>query len=303
MSFATPIAHGKIKEMNIIIENMLEPYHCQSTQDYENALKEIIQEIALLGLYRSKFFEHAAFYGGTALRILYGLDRFSEDLDFSLLKPNPNFSLLPYLHAIKQELNSLGIQAELSQKFKTTDSNIESAFIKANTLMNMIEINATQDLTSAYHKAAVLSIKLEVDIDPPPDFHTESKLLLQPIPFSVLTYKPEDLFAGKIHALLCRKWKGRVKGRDWYDFVWYVAHKIPVNSEHLKARLIQTNHWNIHKPLLKQDIIELIAEKVEKVDFNQAKNEVKPFVRDPASIELWSKEFFMQVLKQLRIKK
>lgn len=287
--------------MNAIIEKMLMPYHCQSTQDYENALKEIIQEIALLGLWRAKFFEHAAFYGGTALRILYGLDRFSEDLDFSLLVPNPHFSLASYTHAIEEELNSLGIHASVSQKIKSHTSNIDSAFIKANTLINMINISAADQLTRGFHKEALLTIKLEVDIDPPPHFHTESKVLLQPIPFSVLTYQPADLFAGKIHAVLCRQWKNRVKGRDWYDFVWYIAQKIPVHSQHLKARLVQTKAWPAENTLDKNAIIQLLTAKIMEVDFVQARNEVTPFIKDQASIALWSKEFFLNLLGKLQV--
>src|SRR5271168_5415411 len=104
--------------MNPAILSMLDRYNCVSLQDYENALKEIMQEIALLGLWRSKFFEHTAFYGGTALRILYGLDRFSEDLDFSLLKQNKNFNLTPYLEAIKIELLGFGFSVTVEQKNK-----------------------------------------------------------------------------------------------------------------------------------------------------------------------------------------
>ncbi len=303
MSFTVSIRSEKQQEyMNKIIEQMLTPYQCQSTQDYENALKEIIQEITLLGLWRAKFFEHAAFYGGTALRILYGLDRFSEDLDFSLLIPNPHFSLASYTHAIEEELNSLGIQASVNSKIKSQTSSIDSAFIKANTLINMINISAADQLTRAFHKEALLTIKLEVDIDPPPDFNTESKVLLRPIPFSVLTYQSADLFAGKIHALLCRKWKNRVKGRDWYDFIWYISQKIPVHAQHLKARLVQTQAWPLNKTLDRNEIIALLTTKIMQVDFVQAGNEVKPFTRDPLSISLWSNEFFIQLLEELQVK-
>lgn len=289
--------------MNLIVKNMLAAYKCHSTRDYENALKEIIQEIALLGLWRAKFFEHAAFYGGTALRILYGLDRFSEDLDFSLLKPNNHFSLNAYTHAIAEELNSLGINASVDKKIKSQSSNIESAFIKANTLVNRISINAASKLTRGLHKEQLLTIKLEVDIDPPSDFKTETKFLLQPIPFSVLSYQKPDLFAGKIHALLCRPWVNRVKGRDWYDFIWYISHNIPVNSDHLKARLVQTQAWLADRPLERLDIIHLLQEKVMKIDFQQAKNEVKPFVRDPDSLQVWSSEFFLEVINRLTVYK
>src|SRR5438309_3791037 len=117
--------------MNPAILSMLDRYKCVTAQDYENALKEIIQEIALLGLWRAKFYEHAAFYGGSALRILYGLDRFSEDLDFTLLRPDKTFSLASYNQAIMDELRSFGFKVEVVTKTKKIVSNIESAFIKA----------------------------------------------------------------------------------------------------------------------------------------------------------------------------
>src|ERR1700674_4330427 len=128
----------KRTKMNPALETILRRYKCETRAQYERALKEILQELALLGLWRAKFFEHAAFYGGTALRILYGLDRFSEDLDFSLLAPNPDFTLSSYTHAIEEELNSAGIHASVNSKIKAQESNIDSAFIKANTLINMI---------------------------------------------------------------------------------------------------------------------------------------------------------------------
>lgn len=204
--------------MHNAIDVMLKKYHCLTETDYINALKEIFQEIALLGLWRSKFFEYAAFYGGTSLRILFGLDRFSEDIDFTLLHKNKNFDLEKYNQAIKTEINSFGFEVEVSKKIKTKQSNIQSAFIKANMIRQLLEIEISPEISKYIHARNSMIIKMEVDTDPPGFFSTESKKLLLPIPFSVLTLKREDLFAGKIHALLCRQWQIRIKGRDWYDF-------------------------------------------------------------------------------------
>src|SRR5271165_7562310 len=113
---------------------MLNRYKCETRPQFERALKEILQELALVGLWRSRFFEHAAFYGGTALRVLYGLDRFSEDLDFTLLKPDPNFDFTPFLDGIRKELASFGFELEIAQKMKTTETSIISAFMKMNTI-------------------------------------------------------------------------------------------------------------------------------------------------------------------------
>ena len=192
--------------MNNAVKSMLEKYELKSSVDYENALKEIIQEITLLGLWRSKFFEKAAFYGGTALRLLYNLDRFSEDMDFSLYEPDKDFRLDKYFRAVKDELSSFGLDVLVEQKEKK-NSNIESAFIKAGTVKNFIEINVPSDLLKSISNSKMLKIKIEVDIDPPGMFETEAKYIFNPIPFSVSTYKIPYLFAGKMHAILCRQWK------------------------------------------------------------------------------------------------
>lgn len=285
--------------MNPAILSMLERYQCVTARDYENALKEIIQELALLGLWRSKFFEHSAFYGGTAIRIFYGLDRFSEDLDFSLLKPNKNFSLDPYLKGIEAELNAMGFNVTVEEKDKKVDTAIESAFIKAGTREHFLKIQVPDAISERIQKNTCVNIKLEVDTDPPGGFQTEVKLLLQPIPFSVNTYQRPDLFAGKLHAVIHRLWKNRVKGRDYYDFVWYVARDIPVRLSHLEQRLRQSGEWT-GGTMRQSDLLELLRKKFREIDVEAARREVLPFLRDPAAIELWSREFFESLLSRLK---
>lgn len=286
--------------MHDAIKQMLKRYQCQSQQDYLNALKEIFQEIALLGLWRAKFFERAAFYGGSALRILYGLNRFSEDLDFSLLKKNPGFNLAPYNKAVTKELAAFGFTAKVETKNKQLLSNIESAFIKAESKKQLLVIEAPQDVIKNIHHMQTIKIKMEVDINPPGLFSTETKFLLQPIPFSLRSFTKPDLFAGRIHALLCRPWIIRVKGRDWYDFMWYLSQNIPVNLIHLKERMIQSRAWIRGKALDKKALIKLLLEKINKTDFNEAKNDVSPFVKKGSGVELWSKEFFSDILQQMQ---
>jgi predicted nucleotidyltransferase component of viral defense system len=288
--------------MNSVILSMLEPYQCESAKDYENALKEIIQEIALLGLWRAKFHEHAAFYGGTAMRILYELDRFSEDLDFSLLKPDTHFILEPYLTAIKNELNGMGFNVTVTEKEKNRETSIESAFIKVGTREHLLKIEVPDQIASRIHSNALMNIKLEVDIDPPSGFETEAKQLLKPIPFSVNTYKKPDLFAGKLHAILQRNWKGsRVKGRDYYDYVWYVARNVPVHLSHLEQRLRQSGGWSGEAVLQQSDLLDLLKKKFANLDVEAAKRDVLPFVKDPAAVALWSQEFFTSLLEKLTI--
>jgi predicted nucleotidyltransferase component of viral defense system len=280
---------------------MLGRYKCVTVQDYENALKEIIQEIALLGLWRSKFFEHAAFYGGTALRILYGLDRFSEDLDFSLLKPQKDFSLRPYLKAVEAELTGMGLSVTVEEREKNVTTAIESAFIKAGTKKHLIKITVPEVVFDRIQKNKLMNVKFEVDTDPPGGFNTEVKTLLQPIPFSVNTYGMPDLFAGKLHAVLHRQWKDRVKGRDYYDFVWYVAREVPVHLSHLEQRLRQSGGWTIKRAMQQSDLRLLLEKKFAQMDVNRAKKEVAPFLRDPATVDLWSREFFESLLPRLKV--
>ncbi|MCH9634593.1 MAG: hypothetical protein S4CHLAM7_13460 [Chlamydiae bacterium] len=283
------------------LDAMLMRYNLNSVQDHKNALLEVIQEIALLGLWRSKFFEKAVFYGGTALRILYGLDRFSEDLDFTLLTPQKNFDISKYEKAIQLELNSMGFSSEVEKKVKTKQSAIESAFIKLNTIEHLLHIGMPKSLSSSMHKEARLKIRLEVDTDPPKDKATEeTKLLLLPIPFSVKSLRKEDLFAGKAHAALCRQWKGRVKGRDWYDLVWFISRGVSLNLYYLKKRMEQSGHWPRRKALKHKDLIELFEKKIDSLDISSAKEDMVNFAMDRSQIELWSKEFFREVIQKIK---
>jgi predicted nucleotidyltransferase component of viral defense system len=287
--------------MNQAVLSMLARYKSVSLQDYENALKEIMQEIALLGLWRSKFFEHAAFYGGTALRILYGLDRFSEDLDFSLLQPQSDFRLTPYLNAVQAELVAMGFTVTVQESEKATRTAVESAFIKGGTKEHLIKITVPGSVADGIPNNQLLKVKFEVDTDPPGGFNTEAKTLLQPIPFAVHTYTQPDLFAGKLHAVIHRQWKGRVKGRDYYDLVWYVGRNIPVHLSHLEQRLRQSGGWTAKRPMKESDLHDLLKAKFADLDIAAARKEVAPFVRDPAALDIWSREFFESLLPLLKV--
>ncbi|HOW51844.1 MAG TPA: nucleotidyl transferase AbiEii/AbiGii toxin family protein [bacterium] len=277
--------------MNEAVKGMLGRYELRTTTDHENALKEIIQEIALLGLWRAKFFERAAFYGGSALRILHGLDRFSEDLDFSLLAPDGRFPLERYLKAVESELTAFGFSVTVEKKAKTAKSAIESAFIKGNTAHNLLVVEAAP-VAGATHPGKQLKIKVEVDTDPPGAFTTEAKYLFTPIPFSVVVYAPPSLFAGKMHAILCRNWGTRVKGRDWYDLLWYVGRKTPLDLGHLEARMRQTGHYDGKGTLTEKRFRELLVERIASLDIGQARRDVMPLLRDGRSADAWSKDLF-----------
>lgn len=285
--------------MHEAINQMLKRYKCSTGADYRNALKEIIQELALFGLWRHKFFEHAAFYGGTALRILYGLNRFSEDLDFSLLHPDNTFSLGVYEKGIRSELEALGFTLEVEVKQKNIETAIQSAFLKGNTLEHLLKVGMPPQFSKQFHPEEKVKIKFEIDIDPPPLFQTEVIPLFLPVPFSIRSYRMPDMFAGKISALLFRQWQKRIKGRDWYDFLWFIGKNIPVNLEHLKARMEQIKQAPSKEELSLKDIKELIHHRIDHLDLELAKQDVSSFISDPIYIEGWSKELFHAAVERL----
>lgn len=285
--------------MNDVISQMLSRYTCHTQDDTISALREILQQIALLGLWRSKFFEHAAFYGGTALRILYGLDRYSEDLDFSLLEPNPAYSLESYGEALRRELGSFGFEVSFEHRSRHIQSAIESAFLKTNTLQQLIVINADAGLIRAVHFDAVLKIKLEVDTDPPGGFDVQSRSVLLPVPFAVRAYCLPDLFAGKMHALLFRRWQTRVKGRDWYDLVWYIGHHPQLRLSHLESRMRHSGDWTGAAALTRSDLFARLHEAITHLNVPQAQQEADRYVKDKSSLALWSREFFLDIIGRI----
>jgi predicted nucleotidyltransferase component of viral defense system len=287
--------------MHEAIARMLSIYECQGLNDYINALREILQEVALLGLWRSKFFEKAAFYGGTALRILYGLDRFSEDIDFSLLEPLDAFDLTGYIAFLQKETKGFGFEVQVERIDKAIQTPVQSAFLKANTRNQLLIIETRGEILQEVPKGQILKIKLEVDTDPPPGFTTQTRYLLQPIPFAVRTFVLPDLFAGKMHAILCRRWKKRVKGRDWYDLVWYVANHPELHLYHLEQRMRQTGHWKGDAPLTSEKFKDLIATAINDLNINQARKEVVPFIKNPENLSIWCREFFLDISSRIKL--
>ena len=285
--------------MNTALQVLLDRYEPRTPADYENALKEIVQELALLGLWRAKFYEHAAFYGGTALRIFHGLPRFSEDMDFSLLAPDEEFDLDPYLEAIRRELASFGFSFRVERQSKRVSTPVESAFIKGGTRVNLAHVGMPDYLQERLPRLQQIRIRLDVDTDPPPLARYDVLTLLTPIPFQVRLFDLPCLFAGKLHALLCRDWKMRVKGRDFYDFVWYLGRRIRCDVRHLQARMEQTGHWESGDDFDVAHLRRLLARRFEQVDFDQARSDVRPFLRDDAELDLWDRPFFQSLAPQV----
>ena len=285
--------------MNNMISEMLNKYDAGGLTDKKNAVKEIMQEIVLCGLSRAGFFKKAAFYGGTALRIFYGLDRFSEDLDFSLIKTDETFELSDYFPVLKSEVASYGLNVEITEKQKTRESAIRSAFLKGNTKEHMLMFYASDPAASGIAGNETIKIKFEVDTCPPAGATFEHKYRLLPAPYEVTLYDMPSLFAGKAHAVICRAWKSRVKGRDLYDYVFYLSRGAALNTVHLKARLAQSGAWDERCAFTLEDAKRLLCERFDAIDYAQAKEDVRPFIRDTASIELWSADFFKQITASL----
>ena len=281
------------------VNDMLSKYNCITADDYREALREIIQEIALLGLYRGNFFDHACFYGGTAMRIFYGLDRFSEDLDFSLEKPDPDFILEPYLKHVVSELGAFGFLVEISRKEKNFSTAIESAFIKAGTEIHFLKIGLREGVFPRPAKTENLKVKLEVDTNPPCEAEYEFKYHLNPAPCNVRLMARPSLFAGKVHALLCRAWgEGRIKGRDLYDYVWFLSQDTPLQVRYLVSKMKQSGHLEMGAELNRTDLIELLIRKFQAIDYNRAKRDIFPFIKEPKKVEIWSEEFFTAITRE-----
>jgi hypothetical protein len=280
-----------------MIKEWLDGYGAKTHEEADLALREIMQEIALSGLQRSGFFERAAFYGGTALRILYGLDRFSEDLDFSLLASDPTFSLEPYLRGITTEFSALGMEVSIKEKLKATKTNIESAFLKSDTVWKELQLETIIPQAGIGTRPSI-KIKLEVDTDPPLGFMTEEKLLLKPYSFYVKCFTQPDLFAGKMHALLFRKWKSRVKGRDWYDMEWYIKKGISLNLEHFLARAKESGDWK-EETITKDQFMDLLRKRISEVPTKNVKEDVIRFIREPKALDIWSERYFLDLIEKI----
>lgn len=285
--------------MQTVLEQMLSKYKTDTVDEKKNALKEIVQEIALCGLSRAGFFKEAAFYRGTALRIFYGLDRFSEDLDFSLIKPNANFKLKRYFSSLEKELASLGLQFSIEEKQKAQDSAIKPAFLKGNTKEHILSVYGSNLNINANE---VIKIKFEIDTEPPAFATFENKYRLLPSPYQVKLYDTPSLFAGKLHAVICRSWKNRIKGRDLYDYVFYLAHNASVNLAHLRARLEDSGMLNKEDTLGLDELKSMLNNRFETIDFEQAKQDVLPFITDKSQLELWNEEFFKDITQNIRLR-
>ena len=286
--------------MNSVIETMLGKYNPKNNEERESAAKEIIQEIALAGLSRGGFFEKAAFYGGTCLRIFYGLNRFSEDLDFALLEKDPDFRLSDYFPSLEKEFASYGIEIRAEEKKKDFDSDVRSAFLKGNTLALMMTFFPKSEDARKIISNQKMKIKFEVDTDNPKGGRTETKFRLLPAPYQVRVFGESTLFAGKIHAIICRNYKNYVKGRDYYDYLFYIGKGSAFNLEYLENKLKNTEAIAQNEKLTLGKVKEMLKARFETVDYESAKEDVSNFIHDKSGLSLWKKELFLATLNELK---
>lgn len=278
-----------------LIQERLNSYNCKSELEEEHAIREITQEVALAALSRTDFFKYGVFQGGTCLRIFYGLNRFSEDLDFILKEPNPNFNLVPHLQSLSEELLAYGYKVDVTDRSKA-DIVVKKAFVKDDSIGKVLQLNHIGK-TGPFRK---IRIKFEVDTNPPSGSRTEIKYLDFPFVSSVTVQDKPSLFAGKLHALLCREY---TKGRDWYDFLWYTSQGIGINYEFLASALNQQGPWKYQSldVNLKWCIAEL-EKQIKSINWKTTAEDVRRFVRasEQPSLDLWSKELFLAQLEKLK---
>ena len=273
--------------MNELYEKMLSAYDQSTDTARRNAVYEVSQQIVLAGLADGGFFDKAAFYGGTCLRIFHGLNRFSEDMDFTLLKEDNSFYFEHYFQPIIDQFALVGRKVEIKKKEKKSFGKVESAFLKDNT--------DVYDLSFQTEKS--IRVKIEVDTIPPLKFTTEQKLLLQPKSFMTRCVTLPDLFAGKMHALAFRVWKNRIKGRDWYDFEWYVRNGIPLDWNHLQERIRQFNG----QEMTLEEFKTTLRERLSGTDINRVKEDVLPFLNNPGELDIWTNDYFLLLADQMKI--
>lgn len=288
--------------MNSAIEAMLARYNPQNNDERESAIKEIIQEIALAGLSRGGFFNKAAFYGGTCLRIFHGLNRFSEDLDFALLTKDFDFKLDSYFPTLEKEFKSYGIDISIEPKKIDEDVDVQSAFLKGNTLMLMMSLFPKSEDAKRVVSNQKIKIKIEIDVDNPNGGTTEYKYRMLPAPYEVQVFDEPTLFAGKIHAIICREYKHHVKGRDYYDYLFYIGKGSKFNIQYLENKLKNTGgKISDNETLTLEKVKELLRDRFLTVDYESAKEDVSNFISDKESLRFWKKELFLSTLDNLKI--
>lgn len=277
-----------------IIQEKLRQYGATHSLEEENATKEIMQEIALYAFWQGGFFDVALFKGGTSLRILHGLPRFSEDLDFILRSADTEFNWTPYLRTLTEVFKHFGLKLD-AQARERMDKPIREAVLKDDSIASQL------DLTFADRgRPKTIKIKLEIDTNPPSYSGEDRTFLDFPLDYEVAHQDLASNFALKIHALLCRPY---LKGRDWYDFSWYVAKRVKPNLLHLKAALVQAGPWKDREGLQVDMtwLVEALSNRIGDIEWRAAAQDVSRFLRpvEHKPVQLWSGRFFLSRVEMM----
>ena len=285
--------------INNIFVNEINKHNPQNITETKSAMKETLQKIILEGLGKSDFFNNVVFYGGTSLRIFRDLPRFSEDLDFTLLDKNVGCDFDGCLLFAKRELESFGIDCDIYNKDKNIDTTVDTRYFRFN-LKSLFDISFPE-YSNQIISTELLTVKIELERNSFSGGKVEVKLLTYPSFVQIKTYSMETLFASKLIAVLNRKWKTRIKGRDYYDYLFYIMQETKPNMVFLENGLKQfgfidrDESYSLNK--LKKDL----KEKFSNVDFDNAINDVKPFVsNDDKIIQSFNKEIFIASIELIK---
>ena len=280
---------------NSVFSEKIREYNPASALEQENVLQELMQLFVLAGLSKEGFFHQVQFHGGTCLRVVHGMNRFSEDLDFVLKEPDGNFEWSKYLNKVQGDAWQEGIHFEIVDKSHLSGA-VKKAFLKTDSVGKVLLL----ELPHQRHNAKKLRIKLEIDCNPPAGSTFETHYITFPVMAALTTQTLESGFASKSHALLCRKY---CKGRDWYDFLWYCARKTQINFDLLENALKQQGPWSDRELHVTPEwYLENMGTKIENVDWDTAKDDVARFLptKELKGLELWNSDFFRYHLSRLK---
>ena len=277
-----------------VLSARIRDYAPANSVEQENVLQELMQHYVLSSLSRAGLFAEAMFHGGTCLRIVHGMNRFSEDLDFLLKRSDPGFRWQGYLESVRKDCEQEGIPFEVQDKSQAGTA-VQKAFLKTDSIGKILEL----DLPFERHQARKIRIKLEIDINPPSGSTFTTSYITFPVTAPMTTQSLESGFALKLHALLCRSY---VKGRDWYDFVWYVARKTGPDLYLLSQALRQQGPW-AGRPIAVTGhwVRENMEATIRRIDWSAARDDVQRFLplREQEGLRAWSADFFLHQLARM----
>ena len=283
------------------LDYLLKNYDVSNPKARENAVREVIQEMTLYGLSQTDFFDRAAFMGGTDLRIFHGLNRFSEDLDFILREPDEGFSYAPYTEGLEDTLTTFGIDFKVEAVEKKHQGSIREGLVKANTKELYLKFYSDEDRSDKIYPTQLSKIKMEVDIDPAEGAQFEKKFKTRPFGYMLTSCDMPTMFAGKIHAILCRPWANRFKGRDLYDYIFYLNNGVPYNLAFLNSKMRRTIP-DMEGDLSHADVMELLNRRFKEIDYKSAIDDVSNFIgsEEYNSVRIWCSEMFEQITVSLK---